>query len=118
MVVRAGGYYGAAFTGARGVMQGDPISTTIFNLVVDEVVNHWVCVMVEGVKKQGERGQEGRNNNVLFYAGDVMVVSSDLQRLQEDFSTLVVLFDRVGTRNNVRKTVGMVCRPSQTAGTQ
>ena len=33
------------------------------------------------------------------------------------FSTLVGLFDRVGLRNNVRKTVGMVCRPCQATGT-
>ena len=38
MVARAGGYYRAAFTGDRGVMQGDPLSPTIFNVVVDAVV--------------------------------------------------------------------------------
>ena len=40
MVARAGGYYGASFKGARGVTQGDPISPTIFNVVVDAVVRH------------------------------------------------------------------------------
>ena len=49
MVERAGGYYGAAFTGAQGVRQGDQLSSTIFNVVMDAVVNHWVLVMVEGV---------------------------------------------------------------------
>ena len=33
-------------------------------------------------------------------------------------STLVSLFDRVVLRNNVGKTVGMVCHPCQVAGTQ
>ena len=46
MVAGAGGYYGAAFKEARGVTQGDPIPPTIFNVVVDEVVRHWVYVMV------------------------------------------------------------------------
>ena len=41
MVARAGGYYGEAFKGARGVTQGDPLSPTIFNVVVDAVVRHW-----------------------------------------------------------------------------
>ena len=38
MVARAGGYYGAAFTGARRVTQGYQLSPTIFNVVVDAVV--------------------------------------------------------------------------------
>ena len=42
MVARAGGYYGAAFKGERGVTQGAPLSPTIFNVVVDAVVRHWL----------------------------------------------------------------------------
>ena len=42
MAARAGGYYGKAFKGARGVTQGDPLSPTIFNVVVDAVVRHWI----------------------------------------------------------------------------
>ena len=79
--------------------------------MVDAVVRHCVSVMVEGAEERGERGQEGRNQNDLFYADDGMVASSDPQWLQGDFSTLVGLFDRVGLRTKVRKTVGMVCRP-------
>ena len=41
MVARAGGYYGSPFRGDRGVTQGDPLSPTIFNVVVDAVVRHW-----------------------------------------------------------------------------
>ena len=35
MVAQAGGYYGTDFRGERGVMQGDPLSPIIFNMVVD-----------------------------------------------------------------------------------
>ena len=38
MVARAGGYYGTVFKGEGGVTQGDPLSPTIFNMVVDTVV--------------------------------------------------------------------------------
>ena len=47
-----------------------------------------------------------------------MVASSDLLWLQGALNTLVGLFDRVGLRTNVGKTVGMVCRPCQAAGNQ
>ena len=46
MVPRAGGYYGKAFKGERGVTQGDPLSPTIFNVVVDAVVRNWVNGLV------------------------------------------------------------------------
>ena len=50
MVAKSGGYYGAEFTGAWGVTQGDSLSPTIFNVLVDAVVRHWVSVMVEVVE--------------------------------------------------------------------
>ena len=46
MIAIAGGYYRSSFQGFRGVMQGDPLSPTIFNMVVDAVVRHWYEVMV------------------------------------------------------------------------
>ena len=61
------------FKGARRVTQGDPLSPTIFNVVVDAVVQHWVQVMGEGVEEQGERGKEDRHHNDLFYADDGIV---------------------------------------------
>ena len=42
MVARTGGYYGAAFQGFWGVTQLGPLSLTIFNVVVDAVVHHWI----------------------------------------------------------------------------
>ena len=47
MVARAGGYHGDAFKGARGVTQGDPLSPTIFNVVVDAVAHHWVTIALD-----------------------------------------------------------------------
>ena len=48
MVARVGGYYRMMFQGSHGVMQGNQLSTTIFNVVVGAVVRHWVKVIVEG----------------------------------------------------------------------
>ena len=59
MVVRAGEYYGEAFKGARGVMQGDPLYPTIFNVLVDTVVRHWIDGIVDETEEKGETGREG-----------------------------------------------------------
>ena len=66
MVARAGRYYGTAFRGANGVTQGYPLSSTIFNVVVDAVLQHCVIVVVEGTEERGEPGQEGRHHADLF----------------------------------------------------
>ena len=57
MVARAGGYYGTGFKVKRDVTQGDPLSPTIFNVVVDAVVRHWVTLAVTEAETRGERGR-------------------------------------------------------------
>ena len=56
MAARAGGYYGKAFKGARGVTQGDLLSPTIFNVVVDAVVRHWLEGLQTAKKEKGATG--------------------------------------------------------------
>ena len=111
MVARLVGYYGEAFKGERGVTQGDLLSPTIFNVVVDAVVRHWVDGIVDKAEEKGETVREGRHQSAVFYADDSMVVLSDPAWLQGDFSALVAIFDRVGLLTNFGKTVSMVCHP-------
>ena len=59
MVARAGSYYGKGFKGGRGVTQGDPLSPTTFNVVVDAVVRHWLQIATQEAERRGERGREG-----------------------------------------------------------
>ena len=47
MVTRAGGYHREPLHGERGVTQGEPLSPTIFNVVVDEVVRYWDSLVAE-----------------------------------------------------------------------
>ena len=44
MVTRIGQYYAPPFQGSRGVAQVHPISPTIFNVVVDAVIQNWVAL--------------------------------------------------------------------------
>ena len=97
---------------------GYPLSSTIFSVVVDAVVRHWVEEMVESAGGQGRRGREGRYQKSLFYADDGMIASSDPGWQKGVFITLLRLFDWVGLRTNIGNIFGMVCRPWQAAGTQ
>ena len=97
MAERSGGYYGTAFKGVRGVTQGDPLSPTIFNVVVDAVVRHWLEVLQNATEEKGATGGEG-HFSAVFYADDGMVGASDPAWLQGAFSALVAIFDRVGLR--------------------
>ena len=45
MVFRVGRYYGTHFKRNQGVTQGDPLSPTNFNMVVEVVIIHWFTVM-------------------------------------------------------------------------
>ena len=95
MAARAGGYYGTAFSGERGVTQGDPLSPTLYNVVVDAVVRHWLeGLQAEKYEKDAEGGE--RHFLVVFYADDGMVGATDPQWLQGAFSALVAILDRVG----------------------
>ena len=59
MAARSGGYYGTAFKGERGVTQGDPLSPTLFNVVVDAVVRHWLEGLQAAKEEKGARGGGG-----------------------------------------------------------
>ena len=87
-------------------------------MVVDAVVRHWVTMELDEAEKMGGRGKGGRHQDALLYADDDMVASSNPRWIKWAFTALVSLFERVGLWTNVRKTVRMVCRPCQAAGTQ
>ena len=57
MVAQAGGYYKTASKGERGVTQGNPLSPTIFNVVVDAVVRHWVTGFIADAEVRGGLGK-------------------------------------------------------------
>ena len=97
-------------------MHGDPLSPTIFNLVVDTVVRNWVNRLVDKSEEKGEMGREGRHQSAVFYADDGMFISSDPAWLQEAFNALVSIFYRVGLLTNVKKTFSMVCHSCWAGG--
>ena len=99
---------GGAVLGLHGVPHGYPLSLTIFNRVVDTVIQHWVTL------DSGEKaGPDGFRRYVhciaeLFYVHDGILTSPQPARLHAALDVLTGLFDRVGLRTNVNKTVGIV----------
>ena len=76
MAAKAGGHYGTVLQSHRRVTQGNPLSSTIFDVVVDDVIRHWVTVVVpsqEGTRQVLRASIQ--TQSMLFYANDGLVVS-------------------------------------------
>ena len=69
----------------------------------------------DGRRRAEEGHQRLTVKAAFFYANDGMVASTDSGWLKSAFDTLTGLFDQVGLHINVRKTMGVVCRPCQAA---
>ena len=69
--------------------QGDIVSPTLFNIIVDAVVRYWFHGL-----EMDETASEGlrhlvRDRNVLFYAEDGLLASRDAEWLQQAFDVLM-----------------------------
>ena len=95
-------------------MPDDPLSPTIFNVVVDAVVWHWLEGLQTANEEKGATG--GGHFSAVFYADDRMFGASDPAWLQGAFSALVAIFDRVCLQTNVDKTVSIACHPCRAGG--
>ena len=116
MISRAGRYFGLPFKGYRGMTQGYPMSPTLFNVVVDTVIHHWVAVVVATKEGMEVLGMSIWYLAGYFYADNGLASLTQPERLQRAFEVLTVLFKRVVLRTNTWKTVGMACQPCHTPG--
>ena len=116
MVEKAGRYFGRPFKGYLGVTQGYHLSPTIFDVVVDAVIHHWVTVVMPTESGKGGLGLTIIDLVEYFYADDGLGASTQPDRLQRAFDVLTGLFNRVILRTNTANTVGMVCHPFHAPG--
>ena len=81
MVYRSEGYFGLPSKGYHGVTQVDPLYPMLFNVVMESVIHHWVTVVA--LTKDGREGLglSIRELEAYFYAGDVLVASTQPDRL-------------------------------------
>ena len=116
VVVRQQGYHGPAFSADRGSTQGGLASPTLFNMVVDAVIRHWLSLVLNG---NGDIVENGLGHTVadrlsILYADDGLLGARDDEWLQGSLNVLVSLFRRFGLQANVTKTKAMTCFPGAT----
>ena len=95
------------FNGYCVITQGNPLSPTIFNVVLDTVIRYWVAVVVPIKDVTEELGLSIQDLARYFYANNVPIASTQLERLQRAFDVLSGLSDWFCLRTNARKTVSM-----------
>ena len=120
MVKRDDGYFRSTFKGQHTVTQGDPLSPTIFNVVIDTILQHWVT-MVSAMEGTVEPDTEGFRRYVqrmaeYFYAENGLFVSTRANWLHQFFNVLTELFDWVGLHTNVGNTVSMAYQSCREIG--
>ena len=81
MVATAGRYFGILFKGYRGVTQGKPLSITLFSVVVDAIIHHWVTVVAPTKDGMEVLGLSIRYLSAYFYANNGLVASAQPERL-------------------------------------
>ena len=87
------------------------MSPRIFNIMVDAIVQEWLCQIFGDEVAASGIGVEIRSFLAAFFADDGLVQSRDPVFLQHSFDILIDLFERVGLRTNTTKTKVMVCVP-------
>ena len=110
MVARSSGYFRRLFNGYQGVVQGDPLSLTIFNVVVDAFIHHWVTLVTPTEVGTGGLGLTIIDLAAYFYTNNGLVAPTHPVRLHRAFDILTRIFDRVSLRINTGKTFSMVCQ--------
>jgi hypothetical protein len=103
-VPRQSGYYGRHFKGERGTTQGDVISGTLFNILIDAITRHWYheVSLIETV------GIARTDTHLMWYVDDSKLSGHDPLVIQQALNLLVDLLARTGMQVNTGKTKTMI----------
>ena len=101
------------FSAGRGITQGGPFSPRIFNVVINAVVWEWLRQTLGVEVARRALGDLARTILVVFYADDGVLSARCPEWLQNSFTILVGLFERVGLHTNSQKTKVMMCVPGK-----
>jgi hypothetical protein len=102
------------FTAYRGVTQGGPLSSLIFNVVVNAVVREWLHQTLDNeAARDGLTMAQSATRMVSFYVDDGVLSARDPVWLQSTLDVLITLFEQVGLKMNTKKTQVMTCIPGK-----
>jgi hypothetical protein len=110
MVCRAGGSFGKLFAAFRGITQGGPLSSIMFNVCVDAVIREWLRRMINE-DAASRVFSEACREIVAFFVDAGLVRWRDPIWLKSAMEVLVKLFEGIGLRTNHDKTKVMMCVP-------
>lgn len=98
--VKVQGNLSESFEIKEGLRQGDPLSTSLFNLILE-----WIIRQVKAVRKGTILN---RTTQILAYADDLVIISRNKSELQEVFIQLEEAAKKVGLSINQNKSKFMI----------
>ena len=112
VVTHQNGYHNQHFKETQGTNQGGIILPTLFNLIVNNVVQNWLVIAVEyQLVAQEVLVLVVWRCLVLFYNDNDMVGLRDPEWLQVALKVLIGLFHRYRLVENATKSKAMTCQP-------
>ena len=94
----------------------DPIKKLLINIVVDVIICHWICLMVENEAGPDGFGYMVADKMTLFYAYYGLIDYNNPVWLQWVFDIQIEIFERFGIINNMLKMIKIVCQPGPMPG--
>ena len=89
--------------------QGDPVSPTLFNIIVDSVFRATIQDIYGPQGAQYGFGWLAREHNICFYADNVLISVQDPIWVQTELTKMVRMFEIVGLQTNLNKTKSVIC---------
>ena len=91
-----------------GVMQGDMVSPTLFNIIVDTLFRETLQEICGTQEAQHSFGWSAGEHNICFYADYGGRAGRDPIWMQAVLMTMVGIFERVGLQTNLNNTKAMI----------